>query len=147
MFGKIVGVPGKRNLASGRRNSCSHFSSCVKTPCFRGSPARERLPSKRGMISISLSSYAKLRIRESHPAVRAYETPQDTGPSARTKSAPPRHSPASVARVGFEPTNNHGGLSSAALPRLRTAPHEASPAGLEPAISTVTGWRALRTAP
>ena len=43
---------------------------------------------------------------------------------------------------------NHQGLSLAALP-VCVPCHilKASPAGFEPAISTVTGWRALQAAP
>src|SRR5271156_997088 len=72
----------------------------------------------------------------------------------------------SVARVGVEPTDRHSTQlpPCARLPPrqpcsvarfelgrftgLRTVPSiEASPAGFEPAISTLTGWRALQAAP
>src|SRR6516225_9507964 len=52
----------------------------------------------------------------------------------------------SVARVGVEPTNDHQGLSLAALP-VCVPCRRASPMGFEPMISTVTGWRALQAAP
>jgi hypothetical protein len=53
-----------------------------------------------------------------------------------------------VTRVGVEPTD-HEGLSFAALPDCvpRRFVKKASPRGFEPLISTLTGWRALRTAP
>jgi hypothetical protein len=55
----------------------------------------------------------------------------------------------SVARVGVEPTDYHQGLSLAALPVcvpcLLSPSRPASLAGFEPAVSTVTRWRGLRT--
>lgn len=50
-----------------------------------------------------------------------------------------------VARVGIEPTDHHQGLSLAALPVC--VPCQASSMGFEPMTSTVTGRRALLTAP
>src|SRR5262249_21372021 len=44
-----------------------------------------------------------------------------------------------VARVGIEPTDNHQGLSLAALP-VCVPCRRASRTGFEPVISTVTGW-------
>ena len=52
----------------------------------------------------------------------------------------------SVARAGVEPADNHEGLSFVAFPFAYRASLEASLMGLEPTISTVTGWRALQTA-
>ena len=53
----------------------------------------------------------------------------------------------SMAQAGFEPAV-HQGLSLAALPDSVPCLHfKASPAGFEPAISTVTGSRALQAAP
>ena len=51
-----------------------------------------------------------------------------------------------VAREGVEPTNNHEGLSFAALPVCvpRRLIRKASPIGFEPTTSCVTGKRALR---
>jgi hypothetical protein len=49
----------------------------------------------------------------------------------------------SVARVGFEPTPPQG-LSLAAVP-VRVPCRSAPLTGFEPAISTVTGWRAIRS--
>ena len=51
-----------------------------------------------------------------------------------------------VARVGIEPTDDHQGLSLAALP-VCVPCRRASPMGFEPTISTLTGWRALQAAP
>src|ERR1700704_569622 len=51
-----------------------------------------------------------------------------------------------MARVGIEPTDDHQDLSLAALP-VCVPCQQASPAGFEPAISTVTEWRALQAAP
>lgn len=51
----------------------------------------------------------------------------------------------SVARVGFEPTRPQG-LSLAAVP-VRVPCHPAPLTGFEPAISTVTGWRAIQSLP
>ncbi len=50
-----------------------------------------------------------------------------------------------VARVGIEPTVIRQGLSLAALPVC--VPCQTSPMGFEPTTSTLTGWRALLTAP
>ena len=52
----------------------------------------------------------------------------------------------SVARVGVEPTNDHQGLSLAALP-VCVPCRRASPMGFEPMFSAVTGRRALQAAP
>src|ERR1700704_2774451 len=51
-----------------------------------------------------------------------------------------------MARVGIEPTDDHQGLSLAALP-VCVPCQQASPMGFEPMTSTVTGWRALQAAP
>ena len=49
--------------------------------------------------------------------------------------------------MGVEPTDDHEGLSFAALPVcVPCHSFRASPMGFEPTISTVTGWRALRAA-
>jgi hypothetical protein len=60
-----------------------------------------------------------------------------------------RREPLAMTRVGVEPTGRPG-LSRAAFPvcvpcRLRSLP--APSMGFEPTASTLTGWRALRTAP
>ena len=94
-------------------------------------------------------------------------------PLSSTSSLGSQASRLQVAREGVEPTNDHEGLSFAALPvcvpcrfRLpasgsrpqgiasdlrpgvwRLLPVPASPDGFEPTASTLTGWRALRTAP
>ena len=65
--------------------------------------------------------------------------------AARLANAQPAHV-LSVARVGIEPTDDHQGLSLVALP-VCVPCQQAPPAGFEPAISTVTEWRALRAAP
>jgi hypothetical protein len=65
--------------------------------------------------------------------------------AVRLANAQPAHV-LSVARVGIEPTDDHQGLSLAALP-VCVPCQQASPAGFEPAISTVTEWRALQAAP
>lgn len=65
--------------------------------------------------------------------------------AVRLANAQPAHL-LSVARVGIEPTDDHQGLSLAALP-VCVPCQQASPAGFEPAISTVTEWRALQAAP
>src|SRR5437763_5397646 len=62
------------------------------------------------------------------------------------ESSPLDHGTIAVAEVGIEPTIDHQALDLAALP-VCVLCQQASPAGFEPAISTVTGWRALRTAP
>ena len=65
--------------------------------------------------------------------------------AVRLANAQPAHL-LSVARVGIEPTDDHQDLSLAALP-VCVPCQQASPAGFEPAISTVTEWRALQAAP
>jgi hypothetical protein len=65
--------------------------------------------------------------------------------AVRLANAQPAHV-LSVARVGIEPTDDHQGLSLAALP-VCVPCQQASPAGFEPAISTLTEWRALQAAP
>ena len=53
-----------------------------------------------------------------------------------------------VARVGVEPTDKSPRFELGRFTGLRTVPFpQASPAGFEPAISTLTGWRALQAAP
>jgi hypothetical protein len=63
----------------------------------------------------------------------------------RLANAQPTHVLA-VARVGIEPTDDHQGLSLAALP-VCVPCWQTSSMGFEPMASTVTEWRALRTAP
>ena len=65
--------------------------------------------------------------------------------AVRLANAQPAHV-LQVARVGIEPTDDHQGLSLVALP-VCVPCQQASPAGFEPAISTVTEWRALQAAP
>src|SRR5206468_11571190 len=65
---------------------------------------------------------------------------------SRLGSPMPSQRVLAVARVGIEPTDDHQGLSLAALP-VCVPCRRASPMGFEPMISTVTGWRALQTAP
>jgi hypothetical protein len=100
----------------------------------------------RQCVGQELNLHSAMRVGYSHlgsPMPSRREIPSPPTPLPQSTGGEGRNL---VARVGIEPTDDHQGLSLAALP-VCVPCQQASPMGYEPMTSTVTGWRALQAAP